>query len=379
MNNKTLKKILQYSLYKEANAISIKTKGREQIISFSLPQFIEETMELNLKSDLIALLKEEIGLPQSQTNINNKYHKFNVGGKGLPTVVSLLEEEGQKNLQLQIIPREKRLFTIRQLAWQKEQLRLIKLLSRKRAGLVIVSGPDNSGKTSTIYSLLKTFDSSKLNISSLEYIIEEDIPGVNQICIDDRIGLDFKKLLSALLKQDSEIIMLEEIKNKTDAKNCLTAAATGRLVFSSLKSQGAIDTLFRLENMGLSKKEIAENVIMIINQRLLRKTCPYCIKKHKLDPKTIDKFKTYTNIKIQELYTGRGCSRCQNTGYQGQIAIHEILVLTEKIKNLVQRESSLNTIQKAAIKEGFITLEQDALLKVKSGITTIDEIIAQKL
>lgn len=379
MMDKIVKKIVQYASYKQASDIYIEEKGHKVEINYVLLGNEEESITQDHKLNIIERFKKELDIPNEEIAISNRYYKIIIGSSKISILLSLLEEKNRRKLSLQIIPPGKKVFSLKQLAFQKEQLELIKEYIHKKKGLILISGPENSGRSSTIYSLLNTLDSSKINISSLEYTIEQDIPGVNQIHINQEIGLDFKKLLDALLKQDSEVIMLEEIHDPETAKHCFSAAASGRLIFSSLESTSAIETIFKLENLGIKKRDIMDNLKLIINQRLIRKICPHCIQKYDLDSDAMDKFKKYTNIEVSHLYQGRGCSKCNNTGYYGKIAIHEVLLITERIKEMIYRPSSHNKIKQIAQKQGFITLEQDAFSKAKIGISTIDEIIALNL
>lgn len=236
-------------------------------------------------------------------------------------------------------------------------------------GMILVTGPTGSGKTITLYTALNILNTMKVNISTIEDPIEIKIPGMNQININSKAGLTFSNSLRAFLRQDPDIIMIGEIRDLDTAEIAIKAAQTGHLVLSTLHTNSAIETLNRLESMGIPSFNIASSIRLIIAQRLARVLCDQC----KVLRTDFSSLTTYGFTKADKLYEAKGCPQCIK-GYKGRIGLFEVLPITKTIAHHLISGSPIHDLLKIGQSEGMITLFQSGLEKVKQGITSIEEI-----
>jgi type II secretory ATPase GspE/PulE/Tfp pilus assembly ATPase PilB-like protein len=250
-------------------------------------------------------------------------------------------------------------------------------------GMILVSGPTGCGKTTTLYAILEVLNKRELNITTIEDPIEYDIEGINQIQVDEKIGLTFSTGLRAIMRQNPDIIMVGEIRDQETAKLAIDAAMTGHLVLSTFHATDSATVLTRLLDMGIEPFLITSTINLVIAQRLVRRICPRCIESYEIPfsqlsksigedlakklPKTIE-----GNVRT---FRGRGCSFCQKTGYFGRIGIFELLEMKEEIKKSIMAKANATQIREKAKELGMKTMVEDGLKKVEAGITTVDEIL----
>ena len=301
---------------------------------------------------------------------------------GEKVVMRLLEEGAQA-------------LTLEQLGFAGRAWEDIKTNLKKPHGMTLVTGPTGSGKSTTLYTVLTMLNTKNVNISTIEDPIEYRIPGVNQMQVNPKIGLTFAIGLRALLRQDPNIIMIGEIRDKETAEEAVHAAMTGHLVLSTLHTNSAAGALPRLLDMGIEPFLIASTVNDVIAQRLVRKICQDCKKTFKLDKKTLasldkdfdlkrllDVMKQAgaissraTDISQVEFFQGEGCDKCGHTGYKGRLGIYEVLVMTPEVIKLVLGKASSNDIEAQAISVGMVLMWQDGFIKAHQGLTTIEEVL----
>jgi len=265
---------------------------------------------------------------------------------------------------------------LRELGLEGNDLKKLKKALAAPYGIILVTGPTGSGKSTTLYAALSTLNKQDVNIMTAEDPVEYNLEGINQVPVKESIGLTFSSALRSFLRQDPDIIMVGEIRDTKTADVASRAALTGHLVLSTIHTNDAPSTITRLVDMGIEPYLIASSLNCIISQRLARKICPRC--KHEVKVST-----TYLkNIGFSEeesetvhIYEGKGCKYCRNSGYKGRVAIYEILEVTENIKDAILRNSSVSQIREIATGESLVSLRQNGLKKVKEGITTISEII----
>ncbi|MBI5644070.1 MAG: type II/IV secretion system protein [Deltaproteobacteria bacterium] len=254
------------------------------------------------------------------------------------------------------------------------ELELFNSFIKKTYGIVLVTGPTGSGKTTTLYSAMKSISSPEVNIVTIEDPIEMVVEEFNQVGVQPQIGVDFANSLRTILRQDPDIIMVGEIRDKETADNAVQAALTGHLVFSTLHTNDAPSSVTRLMDLGVPGFLINSTVVGIIAQRLLRKICSHCRKMRTLRPEEVE------NLKLKEkeykVYYGEGCIECRGTGYKGRTGAFEILDFSDKIKAIVSRTSDSTLILKTARAEGMATLRESAIKKMLMGITTYEEVIS---
>jgi type IV pilus assembly protein PilB len=244
-------------------------------------------------------------------------------------------------------------------------------------GMVLVTGPTGSGKTTTLYSALMELNQVTDNVSTAEDPVEYNLDGINQVQVNKEIGLTFASVLKTLLRQDPDVILVGEIRDIETAETAIQAALTGHLVLSTLHTNDAPSTVLRLMNMGVEAFLVTAAVNTIVAQRLLRKICNHCKQPANIDPKRFIELGVPESIAHQlKAYKGKGCSMCANTGYKGRIAVYEVMDFSPTLKEMVLKGANALELKRAAIKEGMRTLRVAALQKVAEGITTLEEALA---
>jgi type IV pilus assembly protein PilB len=244
-------------------------------------------------------------------------------------------------------------------------------------GMMLVTGPTGSGKSTTLYSALSEINQSFRNISTAEDPVEINIRGVNQVQVNDEIGLTFAAALRAFLRQDPDVIMVGEIRDGETAEIAVKAALTGHLVLSTLHTNDAPSTMNRLLNMGVEPFLVSSSVNLIVAQRLVRVICPFCKTEVENCPPEALREVGFSPKELKHLavYHGKGCDECANTGYRGRIALYEVLPVDDAIREMVIRRASGTELRRHAIASGMKTLRESGLDKVRGGLTTIEEVL----
>lgn len=302
--------------------------------------------------------------------------KIKVQNKIIDLRVSVLPSIYGENVVMRILDQEGLMLDLSKLGFEPFELEIYKEAIQAPYGLILHTGPTGSGKTTTLYSALSTINDVSKNIITLEDPVEYQLPGIVQIQINHEIGFDFATALRAVLRQDPNIMMVGEIRDKETADIAIKAALTGHLLFSTLHTNDAPSTIIRLIDMGVDPVYVGSAVRLVVAQRLLRKICPNCKKEYKPNEDELQKIQIKPEqIEGLKVYIGEGCPNCNGSGYKGRVAIYEILPITPTIADLIFRRANLNELTEQAIKEGMRTLRSVAIEKWKNGITTIDEII----
>jgi type IV pilus assembly protein PilB len=261
------------------------------------------------------------------------------------------------------------------LGFEESSLADLKAAIHKPVGMILVTGPTGSGKTTTLYSALSELNKETDNIITAEDPIEYNFMGINQVQMHEEIGLTFASSLRSFLRQDPDIIMVGEIRDFETAQIAVQAALTGHLVLSTVHTNDAPGTITRLIDMGIEPFLISSAVILILAQRLVRKICMDCREPIKVHPQLlIDLGIAPDEVKSFQVYKGKGCPICNNTGYKGRIGLYEVMPMKEEVKELVLSRASTSEIKKEAIRLGMKTLRQSGIMKIKEGVTTIEEI-----
>lgn len=262
-------------------------------------------------------------------------------------------------------------------------LQQIKKSLDKTYGIILVAGPTGSGKTTTLYGMLREFDPEKYNISTLEDPVEYKMKGINQTQIRSDIGFSFADGLRSLVRQDPDIIMVGEIRDRDTAALAIESALTGHLVFSTIHTNTAAATVQRLLNMGIEKYLVPTAVQLIISQRLVRRVCPHCQESYRPADAVIDTIEKEVgrfieiNREMFQLSHGKGCAQCRNSGFLGRVAVFEVMPMSQSLMNIIMKEGITATeIEQQAIADGMLTLRQDGMIKTAMGLTTIEEILA---
>lgn len=262
------------------------------------------------------------------------------------------------------------------LGFEEKALSYFKKAIDSPYGMVLVTGPTGSGKTTTLYSALSTINTQEINIMTAEDPVEYNLLGINQVQMKDAIGLNFAAALRSFLRQDPDVVMVGEIRDFETAEIGVKAALTGHLVLSTLHTNDAPSTINRLLNMGVEPFLVASSVILIVAQRLTRRICTKCKEVLPVQDEVLLRagFKE-AEIKNLTLYKGKGCDFCSNTGYKGRVALYEVMPVGEVIRDQILQGASADDIKKKAMASGMRTLRMSGLEKVKEGMTTLEEIL----
>lgn len=292
--------------------------------------------------------------------------------------VSIIPTPWGESIVIRILP-TKMLYSLAQLGLEPQELEIINALIDKPHGIILITGPTGSGKSTTLYSCLSKLNTQDVKILTLEDPIEYEVEGITQIQVMPEIGLTFARGLRSMLRHDPDIMMVGEIRDFETAEIAIRIALTGHLLFSTIHTNDAASSITRLIDMGVEPYLISSSVEAFIAQRLVRNICPHCKEEDKSIP--FEVFKREFQLpdsfdqKTLKIYKGRGCDECNNTGYRGRTAIYEILVMNEEIKLLTVERMQSDVIKLAALKNGMKTLRQSGWQKIFAGISTFDEVI----
>jgi type IV pilus assembly protein PilB len=265
---------------------------------------------------------------------------------------------------------------LNQIGFQEEELNTFMEAITRTQGMILVTGPTGSGKTSTLYAALNFIKSETKNIITIEDPIEYLIEGISQMQIDPIKNITFANGLKNILRQDPNVILVGEIRDKKAAEIAFRASLTGHLVFSTLHTNNTASSITRLLDIGLEPYVISSSLMLIVSQRLIRLTCPYCKEKYIPNKKLLNQLSVYIDkSNVKEFFKGKGCRRCNTTGYLGRTAIFEMLKINEMIKSLITAKASESVIFKEAIKNGLKTLSESGVEKVAKGMTTLEEVV----
>jgi type IV pilus assembly protein PilB len=292
--------------------------------------------------------------------------------------VSTLPTLFGEKLVLRILDKDMLPLDMSLLGFEEDSLRKFEMAIAKPYGMVLVSGPTGSGKTSTLYASLNKLNTPATNIMTAEDPVEYNFTGINQVQIREQIGLTFASALRSFLRQDPNIILVGEIRDFETTEIAIKAALTGHLVLSSIHTNDAPSTISRLLNMGIEPFLAATSVNLICAQRLVRKICPEC-KNETRTPLQALINAGYTPEEAGNVHTfnGDGCRNCNETGYRGRIGMYEVMEIGESIQEMIMTGASTLEIRRKAIEEGMLTLRRSGLEKVKAGLTTIDEVLRE--
>jgi type IV pilus assembly protein PilB len=300
-------------------------------------------------------------------------------GEEMDVRVSILPTLFGEKVVLRLLDKSNLQLDMTKLGFEEGQLKNFKEAIYKPYGMVLVTGPTGSGKTTTLYSALSELNKITENISTAEDPVEFNLPGINQVQIHEEIGLTFANALRSFLRQDPDIILVGEIRDFETAEIGIKAALTGHLVLSTLHTNDAPSTINRLLNMGIEPFLVSSSTNLIVAQRLVRKICAECKAPVTISPESFAKLgippEEYEQYKNITFYKGAGCDACSNTGYKGRIALYEVAAVTDPIKELILQGASALEIKREAIRQGMRTLRRSGITKLLEGVTSLEEVL----
>lgn len=278
-----------------------------------------------------------------------------------------------ENVVMRVLAGSGRLLKIESLGFDDTNTKKIKKLFSKPYGIILITGPTGSGKTTTLYSALREIDLIERNVLTVENPVEYKISLIKQTQVNEKTGYGFALAVRNFMRQDPDVILLGEIRDEETAKIAIRASTTGHLVLSTLHANDAITAIPRLIDLNIDRFQISSCLLAVISQRLVRKICKYCKTKYELNNDAILNFKEYGSS-LTNAYRGKGCPKCNGTGYAGRTVIGEILIVDDEIRELIYSNASANTMKSAAMKKGMRSLMEEAIKKVSEGMTTVEEV-----
>jgi type IV pilus assembly protein PilB len=336
--------------------------------SIKLPKWTQPIIISRIKV-LSGLNIAERRLPQDgRIKVKAKNMSVDLRVSTLPTYY------GEKAV-IRILNKEVASISLEQLGFTRKNMTMLLNFIHRPQGMVLITGPTGSGKTSTLYGCLQDVKSDELNIITVEDPVEYELTGINQVQINEKVGLTFPFVLRSILRQDPNVIMIGEIRDEETAEIAVQASMTGHLVLTTLHTNDAPSAVTRLVDIGIPPYMIANSVIGVVAQRLVRTICPNCKEEYMPSADSLERLNLDQDELPFKFYRGAGCSMCNNSGFKGRTAIEEVMVMGPKIRELIQSSSTIDTLREAAMAMGMTKLGVSGIKKIEMGITTIEEVL----
>ena len=375
---KLINSFLFQALKQRASDIHIQPYEEQLKVRFRIDGILQEVLQLpkSIQNAVLSRIKvmgkmdiAEKRLPQDGTT------SFVAAGRDVDVRISSLPSVFGERIVMRLQDKSTGVKKINEIGLSDHDLQSVTKLLSMSHGIILVTGPTGAGKTTTLYAMLDQLNDPNKNIITLEDPVEMMLPGISQVQVSNKKGLDFGAGLRSIVRQDPDVIMVGEIRDLETARISIQSALTGHLVFSTLHTNDSVSTLTRLMDIGVEAPLINSALLSIIAQRLVRTICTHCKKPYKPNTQELKSWDIDPKIfKDKTIYKGEGCDECSHTGYQGRVAIYEILMMDQSIKNALNKGASNHEIQELALKQNFKTLRDDGINKILEGITTPEEI-----
>lgn len=381
--------IIEYAAKNKASDIHLEPERSYSLLRFRVDGILRDIVRLprDLHDQLVTRIKvmSDLRTDVKQAPQDGKIHIKIPNGDPLNLRVSIVPVLHGEKVVLRVLAEQNKSLSLQTLGFQDESLKRIEAAYKKPYGMILTTGPTGSGKTTTLYAILKEINIRGINIMTIENPVEYEIEGISQIQVNSKSGLTFASGLRSIVRQDPDVVLVGEIRDEETAKIAVNAAMTGHLVLSTLHTNDAATTIPRLFDMGVEPFLVASSTNVIVGQRLVRRICEQC--RYSVDYSKAE-WESYTKVlpaemldkhfpKNEELrvYKGKGCEVCNQTGYSGRIGIYEVMYVSEEIRRAIVNKSNAAAISDIATKEGMISMLEDGVVKVKMGMTTIEEVI----
>lgn len=396
--------ILDYAVKLHASDIHVEPQEKDIIVRYRIDGMLQEYMKMpkQVHPALISRIKilSNLKIDEHRVPQDGRFD-VSVAGKEVDLRVSISPTIHGEKIVIRLLDKSSAIITLEQLGMRGNAFKMVEDGSKEPWGMILSTGPTGSGKSTTLYALLTKMNKVEVNIITLEDPVEYEVNGINQIQINSKVGLTFASGLRSVLRQDPDIIMVGEIRDKETADLAVQSALTGHVVLSTLHTNSASGVLPRLLDMDIEPFLISSTVNTVVGQRLVRKICDKCKTSYeaskieieaireslrdwlpnKSDPKAKEKFEYlgFPNLPFLDdqkmtLYKGKGCNECRNTGYSGRVGIFEVFKVTEEMGKLLLQHATSNEVEKQAVSQGMVTMKQDGYAKALSGMTTIQEV-----
>lgn len=377
--------LLAYAYQNGASDIHLEPYESKSLVRYRIDGVLHDVIDLPKKVHdlLVARFKilAKLRIDEHRAAQDGKLQFMTEDGKVDVRVSIVPITEGEK-VVMRLLSSKNRRYRLDDLGLSDADLQKVKDAIRRPHGMILATGPTGSGKTTTLYALLYILNTREVNISTIEDPVEYDMEGVNQIQVNNQTNLTFANGLRSLLRQDPDILMVGEIRDKETASIAINSAMTGHLVLSTLHTNDAATTIPRFIDMNIEPFLVASTINVIIAQRLVRRNCVKCMASYTVPQAELAKSfplqmikRVLGDKKEYRFYKSKGCSVCHNSGYRGRVGLYEVLEMTSAIKDLVMAQDNADKIRVQAIKDGMSPMLEDGLLKIANGMTTVDEIL----
>jgi type II secretory ATPase GspE/PulE/Tfp pilus assembly ATPase PilB-like protein len=369
--------LLAEAIMKNASDVHLESHREVMIVRFRIDGLLRDikTVPKDLATAVISRIKVSAGMDIAEhRRPQDGRIRFALNGMEVDMRVNTLAVQYGESCVLRLLRSGSTSVGLEQLGLHAESSRRLLRMTHAPNGIILVTGPTGSGKTTTLYSCLREINSRERKILTIEDPIEYPMPGINQTQVSHKAGLSFAVALRAMMRQDPDVILLGEIRDKETLESAMHASLTGHLVFSTIHTNSTAKTITRLKEMGAPGYLISSTVCGIVAQRLIRKICDHCKTPYQASIEELKTLGFHDTSNAITLHKGAGCSACEYTGYQGRIGIYEIMDLSRSVQDLIDNDVSSIAIEDQAIKEGMITLAMDGEHKIAAGLTTVDEV-----
>ncbi len=370
--------IISQAIVDRASDIHIEPDENSLQVRYRIDGILHENLSppKHLQAAIISRIKilAELDIAESRVPQDGRF-QVSLNGREVDIRVSTLPTVYGENVVLRILDKSSLMMNLEDLGFQELALQQLKSLLSSSYGIILVSGPTGSGKTTTLYSALQSLNTPEKNIITIEDPVEYRLKRIRQAQVNAKAGLTFAAGLRAVLRQDPDIIMVGEIRDSETARIAVESALTGHLVLSTIHTNDAAGGLTRLTEMGVEPFLTASATVGIVAQRLVRKLCHECKKPYRPNPALLKSLNLSADVKETTLYRGVGCFNCRNTGYKGRVGIYEIMVVDDEIREMILQNASASQIKKVALRNGMRSLRQDGVSRVLKGVTSLEEVL----
>ena len=378
---KLVNSLIADAVRKGASDIHIEPYEKSMRVRFRIDGVLQEMMAppFKFKAAIISRLKimAELDIAERRVPQDGRI-KIKILNRTIDLRVSSLPTIFGEKIVMRILDKTNLNIDLEKLGFEPTSMKELTGAIANPYGMVLVTGPTGSGKTTTLYSALSRVNTPEVNVMTAEDPVEYNLDGINQVLVNDDVGLSFAAALKAFLRQDPNIIMVGEIRDLDTASIAVKAALTGHLVLSTLHTNDAPSAIGRLVDMGIEPFLVASSVQLVLAQRLVRRVCNACKRPVELNDEILRELQLdKAEAKKVTFYEGAGCVECSNTGYRGRQGVYEVLPLTPQLRDLVLDRASAGELKKLAIEQGMLTLRRDALQKLKRGLTSVEEVLKE--
>ncbi len=384
--------IIDYAYQGGASDIHIEPEDEYTKVRFRQDGMLHDIIDLpvSLHDNVMTRLKvlSKLATDERRVAQDGKIRHKTKWGERVEVRLSLVPTTHAEKAVMRLLADRSRTYNLATLGFAQEDYKKVSDLIHRPWGMILVTGPTGSGKSTTLYSILTVLNKREVNITTIEDPVEFDMEGVNQIQVNEKTGLTFAKGLRSIVRQDPDVVMVGEIRDSETANIAVNAAMTGHLVLSTLHTNDSATAFPRMQDMGVEDFLIASTVNIVVAQRLVRKICPNCSTKIESDAvtekliednafikKSLQELTQKKTLRSIDLYKGKGCGVCHQTGYHGRVGVFEVLVVDEPIREAIMAHKNADEIRELALKQGMTTMVYDGLRKMLEGVTTLEEIL----